>query len=483
MDDIYIEPPHYPDRRKGIYKEIKSWKDYELRNNIAYEMAIRNKKNIRSLEEYKNLLYEIILPHTDFEIEIRELLNLNKTILLAYKEYGENIYFKSFGNNCNQQISSAIYNLLDNLHQKGFTIEAINFYISMTLISQIKIFKELTHIQIYYKLQDINNKYYDLNTYFIFKLGSSKIESSISSKYIEDYRNKIYNVKLEDDGLYAYERKWENRKLNLKKYAQINPATHFKSEINLQYKLSMSRPLMRRPYRHNHISISINTNKSIDAITEEVKLIVESLYEEKKSKSEKQKKSQHQLNKKIFKQKLMSPKNKALFKLKYIMQNYKPSNSSNADLHHVVANEIDRPKDSNDDNHQFFIKALYIYDCYQIWKRHRTELKKYYSSEKFKSEELPYKYFINELHQKFWKNKNSYGDHQAKKYLRAFERYVEGYSHTEKKKYIKDCNNRDKLRNKNYKRYLETNDEDEFRQNNLNLKHPQEKEPKYFSLI
>jgi len=484
LEEIYVEPPHYPDIKQGIYKEITSWKNYELKNNIAYEMAIRNKSNMRSLQEYRSLLYKSILPSTNLEQEIIELLKFNKTILLAYEKHGDNIYFKSFDNHYNEQIATSFSQILSHLEQQGFTIEAINFHSSMSLISQIQIFKELSHIQIYYKLQDINSKYYELNTYFIFQLGSLEVTSSISSRYIEDDRNRIYNVKLEDDGLYAYERKWENHKLHLLKYSQINPGTRFRSEIGLKYKLLMARPLMKRPYRHSHISISLNINKPVETLKEEVEYIVQSLIDEKKIKFDEEKKSQYELNEKMLKLELMSPKQKTLCKLKYIMNQYTPSNSTNTDLHHVVAIEIDRPKNSNTkDNHEFFIEGLYIYDCYELWKSNRMELKKYYKGKKFKDEEIPYKNFIDELYRKISVKKVPSGDHRAKKRLLAFERYIEGYSYSENKKYTKDCETYAELRAENYKKYSKSNNEDEFRQNNLNLKYPQEEKPKYFSLI
>lgn len=42
-------PPYRSDKQ---YKEIEKFRDYELTQCIAYEMAIRNAENIKLAEEY-----------------------------------------------------------------------------------------------------------------------------------------------------------------------------------------------------------------------------------------------------------------------------------------------------------------------------------------------------------------------------------------------------------------------------------------------
>lgn len=44
-----------PNRRDEVYTEIEEFKDYELNNCIAYEMAIRNDNVKKLIPEFKNL--------------------------------------------------------------------------------------------------------------------------------------------------------------------------------------------------------------------------------------------------------------------------------------------------------------------------------------------------------------------------------------------------------------------------------------------
>jgi len=42
---------YLPKRSDAIYQEIESFEEYELTQCVAYEMAVRNKNNLKAIEE------------------------------------------------------------------------------------------------------------------------------------------------------------------------------------------------------------------------------------------------------------------------------------------------------------------------------------------------------------------------------------------------------------------------------------------------
>lgn len=60
-----------PKRSDPIYKEIEEFKDYELTNNVAYEMAIRNSTNILLIETL-NLRHKLSIATKKYKKEVYE---------------------------------------------------------------------------------------------------------------------------------------------------------------------------------------------------------------------------------------------------------------------------------------------------------------------------------------------------------------------------------------------------------------------------
>ena len=160
----------------------------------------------------------------------------------------------------------------------------------------------------------------------------------------------------------------------------------------------------------------------------------------------------------------------------------KTNNTSNEDLHHTVENNIDRPKDSrNSDDSTYFSDGLYLFDCTREWSKHRQKLKRTHSNKTLKEEEIPFKNFILDRHHQLkYKSAKIDSDHLAKRLLRNFQRYIDGLSHSDNKKYQKELLEDAKKRHE----ISQLDIDDEGKRLKLQqLKKLKQKDPKYFSLI
>ena len=105
-----------PKRSDPIYKEIESFEDYELTQCVAYEMAIRNDKNLAKVEEIKSY-YEI-----------------NKEKINDFQRDGDNFYLSLEFDTIDKQINdvnflySDYYDKRMNLYPIVKTIEEIKKY-------------------------------------------------------------------------------------------------------------------------------------------------------------------------------------------------------------------------------------------------------------------------------------------------------------------------------------------------------------------
>ena len=84
---------HLPKRKNKVYKAIENFKDFELTNCIAYEMAIRNDKNIELInlftKEYLNKINTEDIPFissTDDFIEQDSIYYNKYAITLGYAD-------------------------------------------------------------------------------------------------------------------------------------------------------------------------------------------------------------------------------------------------------------------------------------------------------------------------------------------------------------------------------------------------------------
>jgi hypothetical protein len=507
----YIEKPIYPDRRRGIYSEIKNWKSYELRNNIAYEMAIRNKKNRFFLKKYKRLIKLLSFEKEKFTSSkinenniafLEATLKENQEILLVFNKYKKDFYYKLLYKKYPEKISSKIYSLLDQLLWNGFTIEAIDFHTSMSLLSEIEKFKSFTHKAIYNKIMDKTFKYHYLHKYFICILGNKQLYRSIPCQYIEDENDKLYYVILEEDGSWAYTKNDDNV---LEKYSQINPSMGFKNEVLQSYQLLKSRPLMMRPYRHKNILLNVNVNQNPKALKEEVETILSLLNKEREKEDKRIKKYNTKRTKEINRYKRMTKKGLATLKLAYDFFHSKNSTTTTEDLHHVVEHNIDRPEGSRTlDDPQYFSDGLYLFDCDEKWQSYRKRAEHKLTKEELAQEEISFEDFIYDKHVKLFKNHpNKKTDYKALSYLRDFQRYIDGVSYDESKKYQKESIEYFKKRQEIYEMNINESNvaeldipksvidkmdikeiEEEVKRRKLQkLTAPQEIDPNYFSLI
>ena len=485
----YIEQPDYPDLRSGIYREINNWESYELRNNIAYEMAIRNKKNLYQLKKYIKLIKCISFDkgqYSSIKIDkknidfLEVILQKNQEILLNFKEFGDDIRFTLFkSKNYSERISSKIISILNDLEQRGFTMEAVDFYITISLFSEIYKFKTLTQWQIHQEIMDKSHKYHYLSKYFTCLLSSDKLQRKIECPFIEDRKNNLYSVVLEENGLWAYRK---NKYDVLDKYSQINPMMGFKNEVAQSYQLQKSRPLMVRPYRHKNILLNINMNQSSEALKDEIVAIQSLLLQEKKDKNKDTKKYTKKRIEETNRYKRITKKGLATLKLAFYFFHRRNSSTTTEDLHHVVEHNVDRPKDSRtSDDPTYFSDGLYLFDCTMEWYKHRQKIKRNHTDQVFKDEETPFKNFIFDRYNQLGHEHTKIdSDHLAKRLLRDFQRYIDGASYNENKKYQKERLEYHQKRQEIYKLDI---DDDEKRIKLLHLKRTDSKDPNYFSLI
>ncbi len=65
FSEHYIDYFELPEMDAVQYLEIDDFKDYEYKNNIAYEFAVRNDKVLQSLEKFEKQFQEYEKEHQD----------------------------------------------------------------------------------------------------------------------------------------------------------------------------------------------------------------------------------------------------------------------------------------------------------------------------------------------------------------------------------------------------------------------------------
>ncbi len=92
-----------PKRSAPVYEEIENFKDYELTECIAYEMAIRNDENIENIKNFiKNFLakdfidndYQPILEQKNFKASKIDSFKLTKNMINPFELYLNYPFFK-----------------------------------------------------------------------------------------------------------------------------------------------------------------------------------------------------------------------------------------------------------------------------------------------------------------------------------------------------------------------------------------------------
>ena len=138
---------NYPKRSDEIYKEIENFKDYELTQCVAYEMAIRNEDNLKKinfLEEYYN----------DNKKEIFAFTKVKESIL--YKEK----YSKEF---------LKVENLIQDIDFLSYVYDDKRFSIGYIL-------KE---VSIHKKKQEVEDNYFEIHSETI-KRDGYKVQTELT---------------------------------------------------------------------------------------------------------------------------------------------------------------------------------------------------------------------------------------------------------------------------------------------------------------
>lgn len=321
------------------------------------------------------------------------MLKYNKDILHLQKESREDEINTLFEN---VNVVSPVQNLNSLIYDYCFTIEAIDFYISMSILAHTDEFEGMEHIKIYHQLVDNKNSHYaNWIKYFSFDLTTDTLAVKPSAKLVETPDCEILYVSLRKDGLYAL------RKIDMPniddaydEVAPIDSSIYFRDQVQQLYNIKMHRPKMMHPIHHQNVLINLNLNKNNQAILDELDEIKK--------------------------------------QLKDNSQTYK----TNAYWNHQKDIEIDLPKSSNyatkDDNKKY-ADGLYIYDRYQEWIEYEKELKNMPKEERNENK-VTKKEFFDSIYMELTGSEDiPAGDHYAKKLFRQMYLLIHGRTETEKR--------------------------------------------------
>ena len=148
-----------PERDDLIYKEIEEFKDYELTNCIAYEMAIRNEYIVSKIKLFNMFYYE------DFKLVLTELKNkyyLSKEIIFEIKYIKREIQ----GLGLLKDIKDGIEKLLIFLQSKNLLMKFVNYdkYIKKE-INELSLNELLEYKNFLYFHGYINDNKYDCSIF------------------------------------------------------------------------------------------------------------------------------------------------------------------------------------------------------------------------------------------------------------------------------------------------------------------------------